>query len=290
MEAVKDKYKMAKAFRVAIADRLKILSRQTGEPYLDLYRRVAIDRFLARIDFEKWTAKGGYVLQRRLNKARRTKDIDLATADASFVLSDHQAQQEALVQAFQQIARVDAGDYFEFRVEFDRTLPGFGKGGVRCQVQCSIDGQQWSAFQLDAIVQDETVFPAETLKGDTFLSFAGLEPLMLRVPVKEEVFAEKTHAYTYPRENENTRVKDILDLALLLQDGVDREKTKKAIVRVFAIRRTHAVPENLPTLPTSWDRVFAELVTDTGIELTLNQAFEAVSKFYDSLRFPVAEK
>jgi hypothetical protein len=290
METVKDKYKTAKAFRVAIADRLKILSRQTGEPYVDLYRRVAIDRFLARIDFEKWTAKGGYILQRRLNKARRTKDIDLATADASFVLSDHQAQEEALVQASQQIARIDAGDYFEFRVEFEKTLPGFGKGGVRCQVQCSIDGQQWSAFQLDAIVQDETVFPSETLKGDSFLSFAGLEPLTLRVPIKEEVFAEKIHAYTFPRENENTRVKDILDLALLLQDGIDREKTNEAILRVFAIRKTHAVPENLPTPPGNWERVFVELVIDTGIELTLNQAFKAISKFYDSLRRPAFEK
>jgi hypothetical protein len=81
---------------------------------------VAIDRFLARIDWSKWTAKGGYILQRRLPKARRTKDIDLSTGDVSFVISDRPAQQQALLEAFQQMAQADAGDYFEFQVLADK--------------------------------------------------------------------------------------------------------------------------------------------------------------------------
>lgn len=52
METPKEKYKTARAFKVAIADRLRALANKSGEPHLDLYRRVAIDRFLARID---WT-------------------------------------------------------------------------------------------------------------------------------------------------------------------------------------------------------------------------------------------
>ncbi|CAN5714814.1 hypothetical protein BH10CYA1_BH10CYA1_64190 [soil metagenome] len=283
METAKEKYKTAKAFRVAIADRLKVLSRQSGEPYLDLYRRVAIDRFLARIDWTKWTAKGGYILQRRLPKARRTKDIDMATADFSFILEDAQAQQDALLLAFQDMARVDVGDYFEFRVTADQALPGFGKGGLRCHVQCLIDSKDWSTFQLDAIIQTETVFPAELVTGDQFLSFAGMEALQLKVPVKEEVFAEKIHAYTTPRENENTRVKDMLDLALLIGDGLDPRKTKTAIVGVFKIRKTHDVPAELLRPPGNWTTVFAELVQDTDIDMNLNEAFSTVSAFYKTL-------
>lgn len=283
METAKQKYKTARAFRVAIADRLKRLSRETGEPYLDLYRRVAIDRFLARIDWSKWTAKGGYILQRRLPKARRTKDIDLSTADAAFVLPDREAQQAALAEAFQEMSRLDADDYFEFQVSVEKPLPGFGKGGIRCQVRCLIDGQAWSTFQLDAIIQDETVFPTETLTGDAFLSFAGVEPLQLKVPIKEEVFAEKIHAYTTPRENENSRVKDMLDLALLIDDGLDGEKTKAAILGVFSIRKTHAAPAELPVPPASWQNLFAELVSGTKIELTLDAAFAAVASYYASL-------
>jgi len=52
METVKAKYKSARAFRVAIADRLRKLAQKTNDPYSDLYRRVAFDRFLARVD---WT-------------------------------------------------------------------------------------------------------------------------------------------------------------------------------------------------------------------------------------------
>lgn len=284
LETAKEKYKTAKAFRVAIADRLKRLSRETGEPYIDLYRRVAIDRFLARLDWSKWTAKGGYILQRRLPKARPTKDIDLSTADPSFILPDSEAQQTALAEAFQEMTNVDVGDYFEFQVAIETPLPGFGKGGIRCMVRCLIDGQAWSTFQLDAIIQDKTVFPSETLTGDSFLSFAGIEPLTLRVPIKEEVFAEKIHAYTLPRENENSRVKDMLDLALLIEDGLDTEKSKTAVSGVFAIRKTHSAPPELPLPPASWQDTFTALVKDAKMELTLDAAFAKTSSFYAALQ------
>lgn len=283
MGTVKTKYKTARDFRVAIADRLKMISRATGEPYLDLYRKVAIDRFLARIDWSRWTAKGGYALQRRLPMARPTKDIDLSTSDSSFFLSDNEEQKAMLAEAFQEMSRLDADDYFEFRVLVEKTLSGFGKGGIRCQVHCFIDGQAWSIFQLDAIIQDETVFPAEPLAGDTFLSFAGIEPLTLKVSIKEEVFAEKIHAYTLPREKENTRVKDILDLALLVQDGLNMEKARQALLGVFEIRKTHAVPPQLQLPPASWNDVFVELIHNTGIEITFDEAFSLVSIYYDGL-------
>lgn len=101
--------------------------------------------------------------------------------------------------------------------------------------------------------------------------------------VKEEVFAEKIHFYTTPRENENTRLKDMLDLALLLQDGVDPEKTKTAVLGVFAIRKTHPVPAELSAPPASWQSIFAELMKDTGMQLTLDEAFSTVASFYASL-------
>ncbi|MFA7337608.1 MAG: nucleotidyl transferase AbiEii/AbiGii toxin family protein [Candidatus Obscuribacterales bacterium] len=284
METPKEKYKTARAFKVAIADRLRALANKSGEPHLDLYRRVAIDRFLARIDWTKWSAKGGYILQRRLPKARRTQDIDLSTGDASFILSDRNVQQQALLEAFQEAARVDASDYFEFSVKPEKPLPGFGKGGLRCIVKCSLADQHWSTFQLDAIVQDETVFPQESLTGDPFLSFAGIEPLTLKVPIKEEVFAEKIHAYTLPRENENTRVKDILDLALLIEDGLNREKTKLALVGVFEIRKTHSAPDSLVAPPASWQKIFCEMVEDNHIDLTLDQAFAKTAAFYAELK------
>lgn len=40
-------------------------------------------------------------------------------------------------------------------------------------------------IQVDAIVQDQMVFDLDVVTGDDFLRFAGLEPLSLKVPVKE---------------------------------------------------------------------------------------------------------
>ncbi len=283
MQSVKVKYKTAQAFKVAIATRLSKLSKETGEPHLDLYRRVAIDRFLARLNWSKWTAKGGYVLQRRLPKARRTKDIDLATDDASFINSDLKAQQDALLEEFQQLARTEVSDYFSFEVQGAKPLPGFGKGGLRCNVKCFLAGEVWSTFQLDAVIQDETVFEKEAIIGDTVLSFADLEPLTLMVPTKEEVFAEKIHAYTTIREKENSRVKDMLDLALLIDDGLSQKKIKQALEGVFRIRATHVLPEKLEAPPASWQSIFSELVKDTEIDLTLDQAFSKAASFYQEL-------
>jgi predicted nucleotidyltransferase component of viral defense system len=280
MQNPKERYKTARSFKVAIADRITSLARNSGEPYQDLYRRIAIDRFLARIDWSKWMAKGGYVLQRRLPQARRTKDLDLSTFDSRFIGVDQKAKENALLEELQSSARNDADDYFQFEVSRDKPLDGFGKGGLRCVVRCLIDSELWSTFQIDAIVQDETVFESEEVQGDTFLQFAGLEPLRLQVPIKEEVFAEKLHAYTFPRENENTRVKDILDLMLLVKDGLDSAKVAKALKGVFAIRGTHELPEILSPPPASWAKVYGELIRDTEIGYGLDESFETVSAFF----------
>ncbi len=264
MDSVKEKYKTAGPSGSLLPTALTDL-RETSHPHEDLYRRIAMDRFLARIDWDRWMAKGGYVPQRRLPKARRTKDIDLSTMDSRFLMGTPDEQREALLGELQVQASRDVEDYFSFEVEFDGSLPGFGKGGIRCRVRCKIDGLLWSTFQLDAIVQDEVVLALESLPGDDFLKFAGVEPLSLKVPVKEEVFAEKIHAYTTPRKNENTRVKDLLDLALLLEDGVDKEKTRIAINGVFNIRATHEPPATLPDPPPAWGSVFMTLTSDAKI-------------------------
>lgn len=283
MDKAKGKYQTARAFRVAITSRLKNVAREKGEPYLDLYRGIAIDRFLARLDWDKWRAKGGYVLQRRLPKARRTKDIDLTTADAQFLLRTIEDKKAALLDYFQSIARIDVGDYFEFQVSEDSELPAFGQGGLRCHVRALLDGEDWSTFQVDAVIQDQPIFSAETIQGDAFLSFAGIKPLTLKVPIREEVFAEKLHAYTTPRKNENTRVKDLLDLALLVEDGLEIDKAQKAVLGVFAVRNTHEVVIDLPAPPKSWLPIFEALTDETEIDLTLDEAFSMVQGLYKTL-------
>ena len=78
-------------------------------------------------------------------------------------------------------------------------------------------------------------------------------------------------------------------MALLIADGLDQQKTAIAISGVFKIRDTHQAPQALPTPPDSWNPVFNELVTDTGIDITLEQAYSTVSIFYSQLFLPGSE-
>jgi predicted nucleotidyltransferase component of viral defense system len=75
-------YTTAKAFRQALNDRLSVIAKRDGLDLSRLQRRVAFERFLARVfqhaehDF---ILKGGYALELRLGgKARATIDLDFA--------------------------------------------------------------------------------------------------------------------------------------------------------------------------------------------------------------------
>lgn len=72
--------------------------------------------------------------------------------------------------------------------------------------------------------------------------------------------AEKLHAYTMPRERENTRVKDLPDLALLASLGsIDGAELRRGIDATFDFRRTHEVPEMIPEPPPAWEAVYARM-------------------------------
>ena len=47
---------------------------------------------------------------------------------------------------------------------------------------------------------------------------------------REQQFAEKIHAYTLPRNAANSRVKDLVDLALLIgSGGLDKQRIMEAL-------------------------------------------------------------
>jgi hypothetical protein len=42
---------------------------------------------------------------------------------------------------------------------------------------------------------------------------------MIPIISQEQQFAEKVHAYTLPRKTPNSRVKDLVDILLLIENG-----------------------------------------------------------------------
>ena len=95
--------------------------------------------------------------------------------------------------------------------------------------------------------------PYETLSGRDWLGFAGIASAKFPAVSPEAQFAEKLHAYTLPRVGrENTRVKDLVDLVLLIERAeLDAARLTMAIRETFQRRKTHDVPSALIPPPAS---------------------------------------
>lgn len=105
------RYGDARAFRVALEQRLKTGAAGDGARLSRERKYVVFDRLLARLAAtapDRWLLKGGFALDLRLaERARATKDIDI----------DWHAGEEELLDALIDAAAYDAGDFFEFTVE-----------------------------------------------------------------------------------------------------------------------------------------------------------------------------
>lgn len=87
------KYETAEAFRTALEQRLKNEAEASGIALMRLRKRVAFERFLARLAAAEpsgWMLKGALALELRLGlRTRATKDIDLGRADDEEAATEH---------------------------------------------------------------------------------------------------------------------------------------------------------------------------------------------------------
>lgn len=123
-----------------------------------------------------------------------------------------------------------------------------------------MDDRTVARFHLDAGVGDVVLEPLETAECHDWLGFAGIEKPRVSMISGEQQFAEKIHAYTLPRSSQNSRVKDLVDLVLLIGDGpLDRARVASALHLTFARRETHALPATLIAPPEDWQTPFEVL-------------------------------
>ncbi len=202
------KYTDARSFRQALNDRLTNLAHAHGSELSRLQRRVAFERFLARLYphiGERLILKGGYALALRLGaKARATLDLDFAAPSQ---------ERRDLLEALQE-AELDLGDFFSYTVAPAKPpeLLGPPEGGFRFRVEARLDRTNpFAIFVLDVGMGDAQVNPTDYLEASIDLGFAGLPSAHSPAISLPEHFAEKLHAYTRPR-TARTRVKDLVDL------------------------------------------------------------------------------
>jgi Nucleotidyl transferase AbiEii toxin, Type IV TA system len=264
------RYRTPEAFRAALDQRLKNEATTAGVALMRLRKRVAFERFLARlsaVDSGGWVLTGAFALDLRLGLGTRTtKDIDLARAD------DEQAAAKHLVAA----GAIDLGDFFDFEVR--RTGgpdPVAGFRAVRYSIRADLAGRRFEQFPVDVALGEHSQDDAQRLRAPDLLAFAEIEaPELPIVPLERQV-AEKLHAYTATygvRELESTRVKDLVDLVLIADLAeLDAAGLWRALESTFSGRATHPLPSAFPSPPTSWARPYAELARAVGISSGLNE-------------------
>jgi predicted nucleotidyltransferase component of viral defense system len=275
-------YPSPAAFKQALEARLRADATRLGRPINRQRQLVVFDRFLARVMEalgERVVVKGGVVLELRLARARTTKDVDLR------VLGDPDALESQLKAA----CALDLGDHLRFEVRPDPEHPtmegeGIVYAGRRFRASAQLAGKPYGEhFGVDAGFADRLVEAPEIIAGSTFLEFAGVTAPRLRVYPRESHVAEKLHAFTLPRARENTRVKDLPDLALLALTGsFEAERLRSALEATFSFRGTHALPATLPAPPSAWAAPYARIAaTDSLPWPTLDAVTMAASAFLD---------
>lgn len=280
-------YDTPQAFRDALEARLRNVAQKQGTDLQRLQRRVAFERLLARLfaaDDPPWLLKGGYALELRLqDRARSTLDLDLSVPKPERLTEDETAPIDLQIHEQLQIAaESDLGDGFQFLIRLPKrtSLPG---GGIRCTIEARLAGRTFARFHLDVGFGDAVLDPPEWVEGNALLDFAGIPAARVALYPLAQQMAEKIHAYTFPWEGrDNTRVKDLVDLVLLVQsEQLGPERVRRALVATFETRGTHQLPPRLPAPPRDWEESYAALAEELGLKArTLAEAYLLLDAYW----------
>jgi len=283
------KYSSPVAFRTALETRLKKLAMEEGFDLQRVRRQVVFDRLLCRLFASPnapWLLKGGYAMELRVKAARTTRDIDLAVKQLPTPEAGWEANIGSVLEMLREAGLTDLQDYFSFLIgEAVQDLDAAPYGGARFPVEARLAGRTFVKFQLDVSTGDVLREPYELLHGRDWLGFADIPSSNFPSISPEEQFAEKLHAYTLPREDrENTRVKDLVDMILLIGlSCLDATRLRNAIRETFRRRKTHEVPSILAPPPASWSAPFTEMTQECSLESDIEKQFGVVKQFYGKL-------
>ena len=265
--------------RQALLARMRNVARDDmgGEPVRRVHLTVAMDGLLARLlattPWGTWVLKGGYANQlRHPGEARFTEDVDLRI-DAGI--------DTAVGMIAAAIAHV-LDDPFTYELLAPlRPLPGPPGGGLRFVFVARIAGAELVRFKVDVSSRDAIVGELERHPSDPVVERLGLAVSWFPVYPAAQQLAEKLHAYTLPRDGENTRAKDLADMVWLSRrHAFSSDSLIDAAEATFTRRASHAWPPLLADPPASWARQYASLRREMALEpATAQAAHEALLAF-----------
>ena len=271
--------------RTSLLVRMTNAARESGVVARRIHLVVAIDRLLARLLVAapgRWVVKGGYANQlRRPDDARFTEDLDLKI-DAAI-----ETVPEFLASGF----AVDLSDDFSYEVASSAApLEGPPGGGLRFVVVARVSGTELVRFKVDVSSADAVVGELESYFSDPVLERLGFRRSRFPVYPVNQHLAEKLHALTLPRDVENTRARDLVDLAWFIRNFTFRSDTLAiACIATFERRNTHPWPPVIDVPPDSWTRPYGVWRAELDLaEPTPVAAAAALRSFLEPVYFGVA--
>jgi hypothetical protein len=276
------RYKTAVDLRRALEARLKKEAEAQGSDYGRLRRIVVFDRIAARLSASDlgWVLKGGTALEFRLGmRARATKDLDLVLRSGS---PDSAALRDALIETL--TADIDH-DWFVFKVghPIDLDTDAAGNPGWRFSVDGTLAGKTFATVRVDVVFRPAELAATERISLPGTLEFADIRPRSIESADRRQHFAEKLHALTRDYGlRPKTRVKDLVDLLLLIHDGLPPDQDLLAVARhVFAMRALHPMPTEIPDPPPDWRNAYPALAAQAAVsEQELPAALDTVRAFW----------
>lgn len=281
------KYETAAALRAALEDRLKSEADSRSIDLGRLRRRAVFERILVRLEASqpgKWVLKGAIALEVRLNeRARATKDLDLAIRED---VTQGEQIRDLLIQALTN--DVD-GDEFSFEISRpkDITAEMGGRPGWRFSIEALLAGRQFAQVRMDVVARPEEATDTERVQLPGLMRFAGFTVHDFEVVSSSQHYAEKLHALTRSYgDRDNSRVRDLVDLVLLVEEGFDDLSiVASAVKRVFQDRATHEISQEIPDPPEWWSPVYETMAQQLDISpKTVDDALTELRDFWKQVR------
>lgn len=199
--------------------------------------------------------------------------------------SDSSRASQTVRDLLQAAAGVDLEDWFVYTIGAPMMdLDAAPCGGARYPVEARMDARVFARFHLDAGIGDVVMKPFQMVRLRDWLGFAGIPAPEIYLIPREQQAAEKLHAYTLPRSTPNSRVRDLMDLILLISSGeLQEDRLREAVRLTFERRRTHPVPPDLPQPAEAWTTPFRELAKECGLPMDLRESLGEVSRFFGSV-------
>lgn len=260
-------YDTPQALRTALEARIRNESAATRLSPDRLRRRVVFQRIVTRLQRAepgRWVLKGGMAMEVRLrNAARLTKDLDLGLREADIDPTD---LRDRLIEV---LARDNDGDGFRFAVGVPSRMTEDGGGHLtwRVAVDVELAGRRFGAIKLDVSPRAHELDVTDTVALPNALDFAGFATVDVEIVDIHRHAAEKLHGMLKDfGERENSRVRDLADLMLMLDAGLlSAPQLSAAVTEVWAERDATTPPTPFPELPTSWPQRYERLAAENAI-------------------------